>query len=202
MRKLASLSCIVLLLSCSKVIAQVDSTHNRRSVGINISAWSEPDVDVGDFDLFPHVTFSCGRHRAFLGPTISSGWYPDVKSVVGVMGGYQIFPNPKQRRFNYFFELNIAYYELNREVKEFVGTGIDEYTTQDIVYQNHLGFGFKLNMTERVYLNSSFGVGLYWTKLEWDYANEDYENYIIKGWWFGGSMLKVGAGLDLLTSRK
>jgi len=128
-------------------------------VGANISTLTTTKA----FFLSPSVVFEYGRSSVYLGPNLGIDYLHSTQSL-GLHLHYQFYPNPKQKRIDFYFSFDMQWIKFKKEETFF------DIKTNYI--QNTMGYGFKLRIYHKLYFNQNFGLGFVYERKHYNYHNE------------------------------
>ncbi|MFH1321250.1 MAG: hypothetical protein ABII90_11455 [Bacteroidota bacterium] len=162
-------------------------TIQKIRYGVNMSLLFTP-YNYYRYYICPSFVLTYKKHSFFIGPKYDTelDLNFNILKETGIQGGYQINPFHIHKRLNFY----LAYdFQIIRNKYESFG---NEGGYSDI--EQYLGFGFKWNLIDNMYINQSFSLGLIWSL---DY----YENEInlIKNdryYTDKGILVKFGIGYD------
>ena len=193
--------------------AHGQDTSRSSHIGVDVS-WAGRNIVEGCFR--PSITWSVGKHTAFLGPMFENfvGYTEDYHQSFAIQGGYRIYPNKRGKTFNLFFEYDFDFVTTRRITHNYSpNTAWNGYGSLKTVsrkpayFENSFCFGFRLNLCKQIYLNTDFGAGFgkYNEHLTWEYWYGG--NYGIGGTqygkpnWYWDRYFKFCLGYEFVISR-
>lgn len=145
-------------------------------IGIGLTgAYSTPN----GLYVSPNVEFIFAKHNFFVGFkfTMNKIWWGYLTSnpinfgeKVGVIAGYRYFPNLTQKRISLFFQYDVQYVSYRGKLRGATrvlnisgSIGHVEYIhmtdVQNRLFENIIGYGFRLRVVSNLYISHSFGYG-------------------------------------------
>lgn len=191
---------LILILFCSTNICfgQKDSiTPKNIILGTRIGI--TPSFVTGGLDYYADFTIEKGKHFIAIGPIIGKTlkmdyWYdrgPNLEkySLNGFHIAYQINPNPKGKKFDFYFQYEFTFlYYLDNGITENIYKYNSSYYPLTLSYKSHqseidftAGYGFKFKFFRNFYLNQNIGIGIGYNSLVVNYGdyrfNRSNHNY-------------------------
>ncbi len=149
---------------------QVDtlrSTQFNTNYGINIAgAYTGSALGL---NLNPSIYYTFRKNLIALGPNIQRERF----NLSGIQGYFQHDLASNLSKMNIYYHINLMYH-LSADLKPSSSgpnTNINGTAPKQNTIENYLGFGLRKNMHEQFYLDTSFGVGTYYTINGQDYIN-------------------------------
>ena len=192
---------LVVLLFCGSFGLHSEGQEVEKTVyGINFSTIGTFMGWLPKYSL--SLTVDQGIHTFGFGTIVDRNWEGGSPARIdflptGLQLNYQIHPSGKEKRFDFFFETSLnLFYDHADGLRTFVKydpdtTWKENFTGYRIAYEVYAGYGFNFNLTKKVYLNHSVGVGYYWDFYQYHYEVHKPNNWSYSG---GGVMLKIGLG--------
>lgn len=161
-----------LWVSCSFCQSQYEQEkiENYKKLGYNVSIFRTQELR---FSFSPNVILFSKNHAFFIGPKLlidnvseafeyweSDRYIDSFIERVGLFGGYHFYPNAKSDKIEFYFEYIVQFASFKRG--RYTGTFPDIIRInegRDYILENTIGYGFKLKLTPKIYLNQSVGLG-------------------------------------------
>jgi hypothetical protein len=171
----------------------------KKGIDLNFFISSLPHQD--GFEFNPNFLITYKKSVFRLGPLInlsngSEDYYSGGRTFNGIAFTYQIFPNGIQNRFDFFFQYDLVYYmnEITREYYSYYSSSVYSSPAKQTISVSstnmHIGYGFRFNADQRVYITSSFGFGCKWSKDSPSYYNYDDDTST-------SGIIHIGLGIKL-----
>jgi hypothetical protein len=172
---------IVLLICSLHSFSQYSNRNLKWEKGINVSAFAS--VMTEGLAVSPNFSLSKDKNTFDIGPIIDgifSDRYPTGK-LSGLALGYQCNPNPKGKRFDFFFRYNLYLKREKVSIEDnWFYAGVTEESKMYGSYnflEQHVGFGFKIKFLKNYFFQNEIGAGYLYVKS--NLTNKITENGII-----------------------
>lgn len=158
---------------------QADTMASKKII-LGINTGSLISGGSGGLNFYAYFTLEKGKSLFAVGPVIG----PEFK--IALFGGspvhgtyglngfhtiYQINPNNKAKRFDFFFQYDFFYLYHTYKGIETYPYNKGAYNSYQINIENYIGYGFKVKFFKNFYLNQSIGTGAIYTSYTLDYEN-------------------------------
>ena len=206
--KLKTLLIILILGSTDICFGQTDTiTHKKFIFGVSMGTMNS--IEPESFDYYSHFTIEKGGSFFAIGPVIGNKlkiqrYYLNSVSSVYQLSGlhavYQLNPNTKGKRFNFYFQNEFIFlYHTDKGVNYvYIPNSYNSfpvprsYKSHETGIADFIGYGFKVQFLKNFYLNQSIGIGVVYNYSKADYGDISL-NYTEHGFQ-PGLILKLGLG--------
>jgi|GEM_PF-5493250 len=203
---------ILIAVSVNCCIGQTDTilTTPKFILGVNTGTMIHGMADA--LDYFAHFTIEKKKHFLAVGPIVGlklkmDGQYSEdfiakQYRLNGLHIVYQINPNPKGKRFDFYFQnefiflyyidKGIGYVQVYYPAIHLVDAIPQSYKSHLACIEDYIGYGFKVKFLKNFYFNQSIGIGILHSAEAINYEDATYN--IRSNDTNPGVILKMGLG--------
>lgn len=152
-------------------------------IGVN------PSFVTGGLNYYADFTIEKRKSYAAIGPIAGKTvkmdyWYDRGRSIKkyslnGFHLVYQINPNPKAKRFDFYFQYEFIFlYYIDKGTTENMYKYSSQYYPLTLSYKSHqseientIGYGFKFKFFKNFYLNQNIGIGIAYNAISINYGD-------------------------------
>ncbi len=209
---------ILLLLGSANICLGQKDTIVPRKIILGVSIGVMPSYITGGLDYQAHFTIEKGKSFFALGPIVGRTNKMDLfydryhnigqYALNGFHTVYQINPNPKGKRFNFYFQNDFIFlYYTDKGTTENVYQYnsyyyplTKSYKSRQTQIEDFIGYGFKVKFLKNFYMNQSIGVGLVYNSTIIDYGDVNFNRR--SKWIEPGAILKLGLGYTFVQNKQ
>lgn len=209
--KIKALLILLLTVSAITSFGQKDSIIPKKYI-LGVSMGTIVDGNVNGINYYAHFTIERGKHFFAIGPLIGRQlevltWWGEVRALGknrlnGVHCVYQINPNSKGKRFDFYFqnEFIFHYHFSNGEIKYYFDESGNyltvplsrPYKFHQTDIEDFISYGFKVKFLNNFYINQSIGIGISSSYSTFDFGNSRYNKKLKDTQ--ADILLKIGIG--------
>ena len=211
---------IILLYGTTDICLGLTDTITTKKIILGVSAGIMAEEYENSFDYSAHLTVEKGKSFFAVGPIIGQKPILDNSAnlsnprfgqyqLTGFHFVYQINPNPKGKRFNFYFQNEFMFhYTTDKGVNQFYYTQnfynpipvIKSYKSHQTLIEDFISTGFKVRILKNFYINQSIGIGLFYSSTVVDFGENNYN----KNWHDiePDIILKMGVGYTFSNKLK
>ncbi|MCP9765609.1 hypothetical protein [Lacihabitans soyangensis] len=165
--------------------AQKESTSKKKVLGLRVGVGLLSVNDSFNYNL--NMSIEKGKSYFAIGPVFGEPIETDYNShndisdkelwLNGISFVYQRNPNPKGKRFDFYFQYTFGYF-YNSDKGKFwyyppiygsINQKFNNYDFQKSIFASTIGYGFKCKIFQNLYLFQDFGMGAGYTSLTINY---------------------------------